>query len=125
MGLQFENLIVNNAMDLIPHLHIGNAIVESAAPYRNARRVPKSDGAGVQVDLLIQTPMTSYVVEVKRKRREIGLEIIDEMKQKLARIPRRANHSLRPVLVYEGELDPAVEGTGFFDVTLSAERLLT
>ena len=62
---------------------------------------------------------------MKRKRREIGLESIDEMKQKLARILRRANHSLRPVLVYEGELDPAVEGTGFFDVTLSAERLLT
>ena len=124
MGLQFENLIVNNAMELIPHLHIGNAIVESAAPYRNTRRGPKGDTAGVQVDLLIQTPMTSYVVEVKRKRREIGLEIIDEMNEKLARIPRRKNHSLRPVLVYEGALDPEVEGTGFFDVVLSAERLL-
>ena len=33
MGLQFENLVVNNAMELVPFLGLGNSIVLSAAPY--------------------------------------------------------------------------------------------
>ena len=80
--------------------------------------------SGCQVDLLIQTPMTAYVVEIKRKRRPIDKSIIDEVTSKLRKIPRWKNLSLRPVLVYEGELDPAVEGSGFFDLIIRAERLL-
>ena len=68
--------------------------------------------------------MTAYVVEIKRKRRSIDKTIIDEVSDKLRKIPRRKNLSLRPVLVYEGELDPAVEGSGFFDSIICAERLL-
>ena len=79
---------------------------------------------GCQVDLLIQTPMTAYVIEIKRKGRPIDKTIIDEVSEKLHRIPRRKRLSLRPVLVYEGELDPAVEGSGFFDSIICAERPL-
>ena len=114
IGLQFENLIVNNAMDLLPYLHIGNAVVESAAPYR---------GSGCQVDLLIQTARTAYVVEVKRQR-EIGAAIIDEMERKLRQIPLRKGMSARPVLVYDGELSPSVEGCGYFDAIIPARKLL-
>ena len=114
IGLQFENLIVNNAMDLLPYLHIGNAVVESAAPYR---------GSGCQVDLLIQTARTAYVVEVKRQR-EIGAAIIDEMERKLRQIPLRKGLSARPVLVYDGELSPSVEGCGYFDAIIPARKLL-
>ena len=124
MGLQFENLIVNNAMSLIPFLHIGNSIVESAAPYRNARRDSKGGKGGCQVDLLIQTPMTAYVVEVKRKR-EIDESIIQEMRQRLSRLPLRKGMSPRPVLVYDGELAPGVEGSGYFDAIIPAARLLS
>ena len=84
MGLQFENLIVNNFDQIIPFLHLGGAVVESAAPYRNSRG---GDG-GCQIDLLIQTPRTAYVVEVKRKR-EIGREIEDEVADRIASLRRR------------------------------------
>ena len=124
MGLQFENLIVNNAMSLVPHLHLGNAIVESAAPYRNTRKTADGSRRGCQVDLLIQTPMAAYVVEIKRKRREIDEAVIDDVQRKLARIPCRKNLSLRPVLVYDGEVSPQVEGVGFFDAIIPAEKLL-
>lgn len=124
MGLQFENLIVNNAMSLVPDLHLGGAIVESAAPYRNMRKGEDGKRGGCQVDLMIQTPMTAYVVEIKRKKRMIDGSIIDEVSEKLRKIPRRSGLSLRPVLVYEGELDPAVEGSGYFDSVIRAERLL-
>ena len=122
MGLQFENLVVNNAMSLIPFLHLGNSIVESAAPYRNARRDTEG-GRGCQVDLLIQTPMTAYVVEIKRKR-EIDESVIAEMQDRLSRLPLRKGMSPRPVLVYEGELAPSVEGSGYFDAVIPASKLL-
>lgn len=125
MGLQFENLIVNNAMSLVPHLHLGNSIIESAAPYRNARKTADGGRGGCQVDLLVQTPMTAYVVEIKRKRREIDESVIGEVQRKLERIPRRKNLSLRPVLVYDGEVSPQVEGSGFFDAVIPAGKLLT
>ena len=123
MGLQFENLIVNNAMSLVPYLHLGNSIVESAAPYRNMRRDAEGVKGGCQIDLLIQTPMAAYAVEVKRKR-EIDESIIAEMKSRIARIPLRKGMTPRPVLVYEGELAPYVEGSGYFDAVIPAAKLI-
>ena len=123
MGLQFENLVVNNAMSLVPHLHLGNAIIESAAPYRNMRKGTSGKKAGCQIDLLIQTSRTAYVVEIKRQK-EIGPEIEDEVRRKIARLPLRSGMMPRPVLVYDGTLAPSVEGTGFFDAVIPARRLL-
>jgi AAA+ ATPase superfamily predicted ATPase len=123
MGLQFENLIVNNAMSLIPYLHLGNSIVESAAPYRNMRRDAKGAKRGCQIDLLIQTPMTAYAVEIKRKR-EIDESIIAEMKSRIDRLPLRKGMTPRPVLVYDGDLAPYVEGSGYFDAVIPAAKLI-
>ena len=123
MGLQFENLIVNNSMQLVRHLGIGNAIIESAAPYRNSKRKGKDGVRGCQVDLLIQTARTAYVIEVKRKR-FIDEEIVAEVEEKVRRLPLRKGLSARPVLVYDGELQPSVEGAGYFDAIINARQLL-
>ena len=123
MGLQFENLIVNNAMSVIPFLGIGNSTVESAAPYRNVRKTRNGDSKGCQIDLLVQTPRTAYVVEIKR-RNEIGPEIEDEVSERMRRLPLRSGMSRRPVLVYDGHVDPAVESSGFFSAIISGRRLL-
>lgn len=123
MGLQFENLIVNNAMELVPLMGIGNSTVESAAPYRNVRKNRRGVKEGCQIDLLVQTPKTAYVVEVKR-RNEIGPEVEAEVRERMRRLPLRSGMSKRPVLVYEGRLDPAVEGGGFFSAVISGRRLL-
>ena len=120
MGLQFENLIVNHAMELVPHLHVGGAIVQSAAPYRHART---SRGGGCQIDLLVQTARTAYVVEVKRQNR-IGIEVEGQVATKMRRLHARKELAVRPVLVYLGELDGEVEGNGFFDALIPAESLL-
>lgn len=122
-GLQFENLIVNNYRELLPYLHLGNSIVESAAPYRNARTVRGSGQKGVQIDLLVQTACTAYVVEIKRMK-HIGSEIEAEVRDKVKRLPLREGMSVRPVLVYEGELAPVVSGRGYFDSIIPAWKLL-
>lgn len=123
MGLQFENLVVNNALDLVPFMGIGNTTIESAAPYRNVRKDRQGNPKGCQVDLLVQTPKTAYVVEVKR-RQKIGMEVEEEVAERMRRLPLRKGMSKRPVLVYEGELDPAVEADGFFSAIISARQLL-
>ena len=114
MGLQFENLIVNNAMDVVSRLGLGSAIIDSAAPFRNKH---------CQIDLLVQTSKAAYVVEVKRKR-EIGLSVEDEVSRKMSALKVRKGVSLRTALVYDGCLEPSVEGDGYFDALIKAGALL-
>jgi len=123
MGLQFENLVVNNAMDIVPLIGVGNATVESAAPYSNSRKKRNGEPNGCQIDLLVQTPKTAYVVEVKRKN-FIDSSIEDEVRRKLDRLPVRPGMTIRPVLVYAGELSKSVEADGYFDALIPAGKLL-
>ncbi len=120
LGLAFENLVVNNWAELLPLIGAENSIVESAAPFRRSSERP---GRGVQIDLLIQTPRTAYVVEIKRKNR-IGREVEVEVEEKIRRLKVRSGISVRPVLVYDGALDPQLTGGGYFAATVNAASLL-
>ena len=117
MGYAFENLIVNNYAELIPSLHLGNALIESAAPYR------RMGDSGVQIDLLIQTRRALYIVEIKRQR-EIGREVEREVEQKVDRIGKHEGKSIRTSLVYEGHLAPIVEADDFFDSIVPVQDLM-
>lgn len=121
MGLQFENLVLNHYSALIESLRLGNALIESVAPYRRAR---KADGRkGLQIDILLQTKRNNYVIELKRQRK-IGREIISEVEDKIAKLATPRDKSARAVLVYEGELSPSVETEGFFDSIIPFRSLL-
>ena len=122
MGLAFENLIVNNYRELLPHLHLDRALITSASPFSRPS-APKSGAGGVQVDLLLQTRQSICLVEIKR-RKHIGHEVVAEMAEKCRRIARPNDVSLKTALVYEGELAPSVEADGFFDAVIPASRLL-
>ena len=118
LGLQFETLVQNNFRELLPSLGLGNANIISAGPYsRRGKR-----GEGCQIDLLFQTDFSAYAVEIKR-RKNIGLEIIDEVSKKLSRFPRRENVTLRKALVYDGNLSPSVEERRYFDAIIPARDL--
>lgn len=122
MGLQFENLIVNNYTSLIPLLHLSDVLLTSAAPYRKSA-VPSKRQPGAQIDLLLQSRRTNYIVEIKRKN-EIGRSIIDEVDKKVSALTRPRSISVKTALVYEGQLAPIVETDGYFDAIISAEDLL-
>lgn len=121
MGLQFENLVVNHAMSLIPHLHLEGTTIRSAAPYLLKGR--RGGKRGVQIDLLVQTSRVSYIVEIKRRAR-MGSEIEREIAEKVAAFPKRRGVSIRTALVYEGELDAAVRQSDAFDVLIPFSALL-
>ena len=121
MGLQFENLVLNHYPALIDPLHIGNSLIESAAPYSRRR---KGDGEdGLQIDLLLQTRHSNFVVEIKRKR-EIGREVIEEVERKISKLSTPRGKSARPVLVYDGALAPVIETDGYFDALVPFRHLL-
>jgi len=121
LGLQFENLILNNLSTLAPHLGLGSSIVTSAAPYY---RKGRKRGEGVQVDLLVQTAKSVCVVEIKRKKR-IDESVEAEVCEKLNRLKLTRNVSRRTALVYAGTLSQSVQDGGFFDFIVPASDLLS
>ena len=121
MGLQFENLVLNNFAALVPLLNLQGKLVVSAAPFRCVR---SSRGGGVQVDLLIQTEGTAYIVEIKRSRGDLGVEVADEIRRKVERLPVRPGVSVRTALVYDGHLTRGLEASDAIDVFVPARRLL-
>ena len=120
MGLAFENLIVNNYAELLPHLHLGNTLITSAAPYRKSP--VRGRGDGCQIDLLLQSQGMICVVEVKR--RDIDKSVIAEVDRKVSCITRRKGVSIRTALVFDGAIAPTVEANGYFDAIVDAASLL-
>jgi uncharacterized protein len=119
-GLQFENLVLNNAPSLARHLGLGRTPLLAAAPYSQRTTARKK---GCQIDLLLRTKHSLYVVEIKR-RSSIALAVTDHVREKVDRLPRGRRMSVRTALVYEGELDPRVEADGYFDFLVPFSRLL-
>ncbi len=120
MGLQFENLILNNLPLLIDILKIAPSSIVQAGPYfqkANSRQ------KACQIDLLIQTKNTLYVCEVKF-RNKIGQEAIDEVKQKIENLKTNKKHSIRPILIYAGELAEVVNDADYFDEIVDLGRFL-
>lgn len=115
LGLAFENLVVNNFREILPRLGLDRTVLLSAAPFR---------GGGVQVDLLLQTRRTLYLVEVKR-RSEIGRGIVAEMDRKVRQFARQRGPSIRTALVYDGRLHPSIEADGAFDFLVNVRDFLS
>lgn len=112
MGLQFENLVLNNFHKIHALLGIDPREVVNDNPYFQRATVGHP---GCQIDYLIQTRFnTLYVCEVKFSKEPIGRAVIDEIKAKCKRISRPKNYSIRPVLIHVNGVTEAVEESEFF-----------
>ncbi len=120
LGLQFENLVLGNLQAVIELLNIGKTPILSAAPYLQK---PTQRKKGCQVDLLIATKHSLYLVEIKR-RKQISSSVIDEVKQKASRISPGPGRSIRTALIYHGQLARGVEEEGYFDFIVPFDKLL-
>lgn len=59
-----------------------------------------------------------------KRRRFIGEEVVHEVEQKLSALKVARSVSVRPVLVYDGELSSRVPADGYFSFIVSAASLL-
>src|SRR5262249_8108556 len=92
----------------------------SASPYFQN---PTKSNPGCRVDLLLQTKYTTYLCEIKFCK-TIGTEIIAEVIQKIERLKIPKTVSLRPVLIYQGELSKQVARENFFSKLIAFDDLL-
>lgn len=120
MGLQFENLVLNNVRAIQHMLQISPASVLSISPYFQ-HKTQRTEGC--QIDLLIQTRYTVYVCEIKF-RKKIPLSVVDELKEKIRKLKFPKTVSIRPVLIYEGELSENIRSENFFSHLISFSDLL-
>lgn len=120
MGLQFENLVLNNLQAIIQKLNIAPETIISAAPYFQHQTTRQQ---AVQINLLIHTQYTLYICEIKfRKKIETG--ILAETIEKIKRLKIPEHLSVRPVLIYQSKLSETVVKSNYFAHLLKFSELL-
>ncbi len=122
MGLQVENLLLNNNELLMKAIGAkAGEIVASSPYYQKATKTHK----GCQIDYLIQTRSRNlYLCEIKFSRREIGSEVIEsiEAKSKALNVPRGLG--LCPVLIQFGGVTHSLAESGYFYRIIDINDLL-
>lgn len=84
LGLQIENLILNNRKRIQKILHINPSHIVNDNPFLQKKT---SKQRGCQIDYLIQTKFkTLYVIEIKFFSGPIGCEVIQEVQEKISRL---------------------------------------
>jgi hypothetical protein len=112
VGFQLENLLLKNRPLIYKALGIHAQDIVMDNPY-----FQKGSGRrkGCQIDYLIQTKSnTLFVCEVKMRRRELGLEVIDAMKNKIASLAVPKGFGISPVLLFLGPVSDALLSSRYF-----------
>lgn len=102
VGVQFENLILQNLSELYKILDIKASSVVAASPYFQ-KKTARTKGA-CQIDILITTEHKNiYICELK-VRDQINSSSIKEVQKKIKTLQIPRGYSVRPILIYEGDL---------------------
>lgn len=112
LGFQLENLLLKNRPLLYQTLGIHAQDVVIDNPYFQKASGRKK---GCQIDYLIQTHSnTLFICEVKMRRRELGLEVIDAMKAKITSLSLPKGFGVSPVLFHLGPISDALLSSRYF-----------
>ncbi len=112
IGLQVENLVLNNRHLIKQALNISQQEIICDNPYMQRATKTKK---GCQIDYLIQTRFnTLYVCEVKYSKDPVPHTVIEEVQKKIDALGIKRNFSVRPVLIHCNSVSEAVEESGFF-----------
>ncbi len=102
MGYQFENLILAQRNRIIEKLELKEAHIQSASPY--VQRVTSKVAQACQIDLLIQTSLGIFFLCEIKCQKKIDRSVIDQVEKKIRALKRPRHTSVRPVLIYVGQL---------------------
>jgi len=112
LGLQFENLVINNRSMLLSALSLKNEDVVYDGPYFQSTTQRQ---AGCQIDYLIQTRTNNlYIIEIKFSKNKVKKNVINEVNDKLQKIIVPRNMSVRPVLVHVNGVEKTIVENDFF-----------
>jgi AAA+ ATPase superfamily predicted ATPase len=112
MGMQFENLVLNNRTSLWKNLGLRIEDILFENPYFQTKT---SKQAGCQIDYMIQTRFKNlYICEIKFSHKPISVEVIQEMKKKLQAIKIPRGFACLPVLIHINGASQSIHEAGFF-----------
>lgn len=112
MGLQFENLVLSNRKLIKQALGLNPQEIVLDNPFFQR---PTKRHAGCQIDYLIQTSFNNlYVCEIRYSKNPIELSIIAEVQEKIKRLVRPKDFSIRPILIHCNQVSTSVEESHYF-----------
>ncbi|NGX31372.1 MAG: hypothetical protein K940chlam8_00739 [Chlamydiae bacterium] len=112
MGFQFENLVLHNRNLVYQKLNIDPTDITYDNPYFQKETLTQK---GCQIDYLIQTRFnTIYLCKIKFSKNEVGMSVIEEVKQKIKRLKYPKGFSILPVLIYVGRCSDQIEDQSYF-----------
>jgi AAA+ ATPase superfamily predicted ATPase len=121
LGFQFENLVLKNRVPIKESLGIQQDEIIAEGPFFQKKT---SKQKGCQIDYLIQTKFNNlYVCEIKFSKTAIGMEIIDEVQEKLSRLKKPKGFSFRPVLIHVNGVSEDLEESDFFYKMICSDEL--
>ena len=112
LGLQFENLVLNNRRSLWKQLHIPPEAIINDNPYfqRKTQR-----NAGCQIDYMIQlADNILYICEIKFSKHRIGMSVAAEMKKKINHLSLPKHFSYQTVLIHVNGVNDELEDSDDF-----------
>lgn len=122
MGLQFENLILSSRELIWSKLPFSPGDIINDNPFFQMKT---SRTKGCQIDYMVQTRFRNlFIFEIKFSRNKIGMEIIDEIKEKIGRLALPRGFSCCPVLIHVNGVTDGVIECGYFSQIIDFSSLL-
>lgn len=122
VGLQFENLVLNNRDYIWRALNINPADIVLDNPFFQ-RKTERN--AGCQIDYLIQTKYnTLFACEIKFSKKEISRKVISQMKEKLARLVLPKGFACCPVLIHINGVSDSIMDENYLKACIDFSKIL-
>ncbi len=122
MGLQFENMVLNNRKFIFKAIGVDKTEILLDNPYF-ARKTKTHKG--VQIDYMIQTKFNNiYVCEIKFHTEKIGMKVVSDVKEKIERLQLPKGFSVRPVLIHVNGISEDLIDSQYFAHTIDFSELL-
>jgi uncharacterized protein len=122
MGLQFENLVLNNRRIIQKQLGIYPEDILCENPYFQK---PSSKQKGCQIDYMIKTKFnTLYVCEIKFSKNPVDTNVISSIQAKIDALKFHRRFSCRPVLIHINGVTNDINESDFFSKIIDFGELL-
>ena len=123
IGLQFENLVLNNRHIIKDILCIKPEDVICDNPFFQHKTIRQ---LGCQIDYMIQTRFSNlFICEIKFSKYPVKYKIIDEVEQKIKNIKTPRHISCRPVLIHVNGVNNKVIESRYFSEIIDFSQLLS
>lgn len=123
MGLQFENLVLNNRKLIQQKLGITPDDIVTDNPFFQHQTTKQK---GCQIDYLIQTQRnTLFVCEIKFSKKELNTSVIQSVKEKLSRLTIPRGFACIPVLIHVNGISQNVSEADYFYKEIDFNQLLS